>query len=75
VMYYEWASDASKFAIYQYPSKRSPSAWLGYVVLNYTPTDIYDVVESSATHFKLRDKTGRIISLIKSSDNKLEFAP
>jgi hypothetical protein len=75
LIYCEWASDASKFAIYQYASKRSASAWLGCVFMNSPPTDSFQVVESSATHFKLRDNTGRIISLTKSSDNKLESAP
>lgn len=75
LLYFEWASDADKFAIYQYASQRSTPAWLGCVVMNSTPSDSYQVVESSATHFKLRDKTGRIISLMKSHDNKLESAP
>ncbi len=75
VIYFEWASDASKFAIYQYASKRSASAWLGCAVMNSIPTDSYKLVEFSATHFELHDKSGRIISLTRTHDNKLESAP
>jgi len=75
LIYCEWASDASEFAIYQYASKLSASAWMGCIVMNSAPTDRFEVVESSATHFKLRDKTGTIISLTRSPDNKLELAP
>jgi hypothetical protein len=75
VLYCEWASDASELAIYQYASKRSASAWLGCVVMNAAPTDCFRVIELSADHFTLRDKTGRIISLTRSHDNKLESAP
>jgi len=74
-LYFEWSSDASEFAIYQYSSKRNPDAWLGQVFMNYSPSDRYQVVESSATHFKLREKSGRIITLTKSHDTLLESAP
>jgi hypothetical protein len=75
LLYYEWASDASEFAIYQYASKRSASAWLGCAVMHAAPTDNFKVVELSSIHFKLRDNKGGIIALTRSHDNKLESAP
>jgi len=75
VLYCEWTSNTNEFAFYQFASKRSLPAWFGHAAMNYAPTDKYDLVEVSAAQFKLRDKTGRIISLTRTQDTELESSP
>jgi hypothetical protein len=75
VLYFEWTSDGSELVIYQYASKRSPSAWFGRAALNRAPTDKFDVIEVSAAQCKLAYKTGAIILLTRTQDNELEAGP
>jgi hypothetical protein len=74
-IYFEWTSNANEFAIYQFGSKRSAFAWFGRVLMDYAPTDTFDVVECSATHFKLRDKSGITCTLTRAKDREPESFP
>jgi len=71
-IYFEWTSDANEFALYQYSSKRSVSAWFGRVLMDSAPTDTEDLIERSPTHFKLRHKNGTTSLLTRTQDNTLE---
>ena len=70
VGYFEWTLDSNEFAFHQYAAKRSAHAWFGRVWLNYAPTDRLNVVDISATQFRLRDTDGTTYLFTKNSGHR-----
>jgi hypothetical protein len=64
-----------EFAIHQYSEQYNWGWYVKRMVMDETPTDRFQVLEATPAEFKLRSRTGEVITFTRTEDRVLENAP